>query len=147
MADDIARQSEFNELVFKMGRVNKLQDNINTYWRNPKGVWMNPENEGGGSEFGFILLFYTLRSLYTEVRPKCTDEEKKEMDEIITTVMDFIDEEKVFKLVKKYNNLEKSFDEDNWKKLIKILHHLDYSIRDLLDNHGFSPDNDMGDIL
>lgn len=135
-----SRESEYNELAFKMARINKLQDKINILWQNPKGVWNNPDVLGGGAEYGFVLIFSALNSLYKEVKPKCTKDEKHQTDTYVASLSNFIEDEIIFSKTMKMDKSDINISKDAWKVLKEALSCFEDIVRNLLDVHGYAPD-------
>lgn len=135
------RESEYNELALKIARINKLQDKINTLWQNPKGLWYNELVIQGGAEYGFILIFRCINSLYKEVHPKCTPEEKKKSRSYMLKIDNFI-EESGFYDYKKHGEevIDKFISPKAWKNLRESINNYEIIVRELLDIHGYSPD-------
>jgi hypothetical protein len=136
------RESEFNELAFKIARINKLQDKCNILWQAPKEPWFNPDVFSSTPQLGFVLIASNLLQLYKEVRPKCNPTDRKEMDELKEQISELSEKEKEA-IGKKGLNGDKviyRYDHDKWLKIKKLLDDFENRTRDLLDKHGFSPD-------
>jgi len=136
------RESEFNELAFKIARINRLQDKCNILWQSPKQKWFNQEIMGGGPQFGFVLISSNLLQLYKEVRPKCNSKEREKMDKAKDKISE-LSEKEDDAIGKKGINGDKviyRYDHKKWLEIKKLLDTFENNVRDLLDEHGFSPD-------
>jgi len=136
------RESEFNELQLKIFRINKLQDGINDYWKMPKQRWLHERVVAGQGEYGFVLIASSSISLYKEVRPKCTEEEKQEMDDLKNEIDNLVElgEEAIMDKVKNYDKEILKYNHNKWIKLKHLLDDFENKVKDLLDTHGYNPD-------
>jgi len=134
--DDDINVSEFNEMQFKMIRIHKLQDQINELWNNPFGSVY-------GFNYNYEVLFSVIESLYAEVYSKCTKEEKKKAKQRFENVETILEKKPAFEKSKHPSSRRQEFNKDNWKVLKKKLKRLNLYTRQLLENHGFSPNKDF----
>lgn len=139
------RESEYNELAFKMKRIHTLQGKIHSYWENPKSKWMNAFCDNDKQEnltYGFILIFRNLENLYYEVQPKCSEEERKEVEKIIEEIDKLIlhEEECIMEKKQRYDNMVLLYSDEKWSQLKTKLRKLQYRLGELLQNHGYNPD-------
>lgn len=135
MSEEI-RLSEFNELQFKMIRIHKLQDQINELWINA----LAPNLSFG--DYNFNLIIRNLESLYSEVHAKCGDEEREKADKMFEELDDKIIDAPPFESKNHPTSRKASLSEENWKAIKKGIREINFYIRELLDNHGYSPDKD-----
>lgn len=136
------RESEYNELAFKIARINSLQDRINTLWQGPKQKWFNPMVVNGGFEYGFVIISSCLLQLYKEVKPKCTSDEIKKMDKLRDSIMELTEkeEESIYTKLKEYDGWKYQYNHEKWLIIKKLLNEFEDEVRNLLDTHGYSPD-------
>ena len=138
------KESEFNELAYKMLRVHKLQDKINMIWSAPTNMWLNDGN--GQMQMGFVLIASYTGRLYSEVRSKCTPAEMEEMDELRNTLSEIVDKgrEAIYPLRKNLDRQEERYDHEEWLRIKKLLEYYNDKVLILLDEHGFNPNkNDV----
>lgn len=126
-------QSTFNEAVFQMDRINRLQSEINLCWTSP----MTKEDRTG--KYFYEIIFSNLKSLFSEVSSKLKDAEKTDGLDKIKDVQDFIIKHPIF--VRGYNQttyrkrIFVDFKEDNYHNLLDKLYALQLLIRKLLEEH------------
>lgn len=137
--------SEFNELAFKMLRIHRLQDRVNSLWQSPTEMWVNNNSMNGAPEYGFILIIRALCSLYKEVRPKCTNGksgEKEKGDKMRNKLSEKSAKGVLAISNKAYNGDKKvlNYKPNKWNDLRKEIETFEDFIRDMIQEHGFTPD-------
>ena len=140
MSEEI-RISEFNELQFKMMRVHTLQHQINELWINP----LSPNLTFG--DYNFNLIISNLESLYAEVYAKCSNDEIETTDKLFANIERKIHETPPYESNCHPTSKKTSLNKESWFSIKNDIRKLNFHIRKLLDNHGFSPDKDDDDTL
>jgi hypothetical protein len=130
-------KSLFNEAGFVIRRLDILQTRINSvrmnllYWNNEAGC------------YNYMILYSDLCSLLNEVWAKLTDDEKKDIEKLRSTL------HKALKTIPPHKLISKEADKSNkvtlnnksWDMIEQGLIMFEYNIKTYLDNHGLSNPN------
>jgi len=131
------KESEWNEATLKSKRLNEVQERMNFWKINPKGITTGC--------FNYIYLLKDIENLYGEGRSKYSDKEKEEVDKL----KEFIN--KILKLMPPHiksnritissNNSTFLFCDKNYEMFMNLLYDFEMRVKDLNDNHGLTTRN------
>lgn len=133
------QMSEWNEAMFKMIRLHKLQTELNITKLNPL------EKSEMANQYNYIVWFSLLNGLYFEGKAKYKTAELKELDEVKDTIEKFIVKcpVHVTSIVMSYGGRKSrdQINEKNWTILKSLLESYETLIKLYNDKHGLSTKN------
>jgi len=145
MEEDKGQISNFNEASLKMERIHELQRMLNRLRVNLLAV----DIETGQNNYQIFI--QCLHSLYSEVRSKCSDKEKKQGNgwrDGIANMIEFVPIIKTYwKETREGKQLMSRVDNPSWIKLRDYLFNFEDFIRDMLEEHGMSAPNQEMEAL
>ena len=137
MSEDNSRVSEWNEANFKMKRLHDIQERINAYRSDMKGIYK--------SKFNYENTFDEINNLYGEGVSKYGETEKtkcKRLKELIRGRLKlFPPHSKISIQSGAGNNNGWVIDEENYDMLLKLLESYEEIVKDFNDKHGLSTKN------
>lgn len=130
--------SEWNEALFKMMRLHRIQTEINV-------VKMNPLSTYEDGQYNYVVWFNLLKNLYDEGKAKYKTKELEEVDSIKETIEKLM--EKCPAHIIKYgvsygaSKARSIINMDNWKAIKGLLELFETKIKLFNDQHGLSTAN------
>lgn len=124
---DTGIKSAFNEGVQQIFRLDKLQDRINSFWNLPFVI----DKEHGGL-YGYQVIFNSISSLYSEVRGKCSKEEREAAEKLEKELDEFLSKEL---WVESHNSNRIYFPMKTWIELKTKLKTFEREVKNLLEKH------------
>ena len=130
--------SEWNEAVFKMMRLHKIQTELNI-------VKMNPLAKYENGQYNYLMWFNFLCSLYFEGKAKYKAKEIEEIDSIKKVIEDMLLKRPVHiaKINISYGGTKQVdvLRNENWNQIKKLLELLETQVKFYNDTHGLSTSN------
>jgi len=142
---DTGKESSFNEAVLKMQRLHETQRLINILRINMLDynyLW---------NKYNYQVVFENLKSLLLECSGKMSDAENLEGDRVKNIIEDLDEHQPIFQKINISSIAEqktfKQFNNDNWKRLRKLLFDFEMFVRKMLEIHGLSSPNVQDEAL
>lgn len=142
---DTGKESSFNEAVLKMQRLHETQRLINILRINMLDynyLW---------NKYNYQVVFENLKSLLLECSGKMSDAENVDGNKIQNIIEDLDEHKPIFQKINISSIAEqktfKQFNNDNWKRLRKLLFDFEMFVRKMLEIHGLSSPNVQDEAL
>jgi len=131
------KESEWNEAMLKARRLDEIQQRINFWKINPKGVT--------NKTFNFELLLRDIENLYGEGRSKYSSKEKLELDNLKILINKTIKYMPPIITIKKEsisgNSSSQVINTKNYEMFLDLLYHFEMKVKDYNDDHGLTTKN------
>ena len=131
--------SEWNEAMFKMRRLDLIQQEINVCKMNP--LTRHPVT----NEWNYVMWFNAVNNLYGEGESKYKPDEKvtiKKLKDLIETRLDLFPPHQLINIRNISGNVQQhSVNKENWKVLKRLIEMMESEVKLCNDKHGLSTKN------
>lgn len=129
---DEIKISDWNEGMFQMRRIDKIENTLNSCWINPTAF----NNEF--NVFNYEVIFSCVNSMLQEIRGKLTKGEKEKAEVLKRGILIALNSFPIYKQIKKNGERNLKFQIYNWKVIMNWLYKYESMMRELANTHGFS---------
>lgn len=128
--------SSYNEAAVMMFRLHEFQRIFGLHYLTPH----NLDQEHG--IYNYIICVNALKYLYGQVRSKCKKQEKIDAEKLIKELEDETERNHVFIPMKGESGQIKYYlNKENWRRLLALIDKTHYTIKDLMEHHGYGSPN------